>query len=75
MRMETATIVPPPGQLKNVLRRLNEIAQGHADATVDGSYEITVPEWLADAYNAAEAPAEPKPARRTRRPKKEEVEQ
>jgi hypothetical protein len=73
--METATIVPPFGQLKNVLRKLNELAGGHADATVDGSYEITVPEWLADAYNASQAPSEPKPVRRTRRSKKEEVEQ
>jgi hypothetical protein len=69
MTMETATIVPAPGKLKEVLRKLNELAGGHADATVDGSYEITVPEWLADAYTNATAP--PKPAPR-RRPKKEE---
>lgn len=73
--METATIVPPPGQLKAVLRKLNELAGGHADATVDGSYEITVPEWLAEAYNTSQAPSEPKPSRRNRRTKMEEVEQ
>jgi len=74
--METATIVPEPGQLKNVLRRLNELSGGHADATVDGAYEITVPSWLAEVYNGIPATAvEPKPVRRTRRPRKKEVEQ
>lgn len=75
MTMETVTIVPARGKLKEVLRRLNELAGGHADATVDGSYEITVPEWLADLYNEKTQPAvqpeTPKPARRTRRTKKE----
>lgn len=71
--METASILPAPGQLKTVLRLLNELAGGHADATVDGSYEVTVPTWLADKYNEAVAPvAAPTPKRRGR-PKKEEV--
>lgn len=69
--MDTAVIVPEPGQLKNVLRKLNELAGGHADATVDGAYEITVPEWLADLYNGTPK-EDPKPARRTRRTKKED---
>lgn len=72
--MDTATILPAPGQLKKVLRLLNDLAGGHADATVDGSYEITVPEWLAEKYNAAVTPVAAAP-KRTRRPKKEEVEQ
>lgn len=69
-----ATILPSPGQLKQVLRLLNELAGGHADATVDGSYEVTVPEWLAEKYNAAVTPVAPAP-KRTRRPRKEEEEQ
>ena len=71
MRMDTATIVPGPGQLKAVLRKLNELAGGHADATVDGSYEVTVPEWLADLYNQSTEEA-PKPTRRRRSKKEDE---
>lgn len=65
--MNVATIVPEPGKLKDTLRKLNALAGGHADATVDGSYEITVPEWLADLYNQEDKPPAPK---RRGRPKK-----
>jgi hypothetical protein len=69
MRMETATIIPAPGKLKEVLRKLNELAGGHADATTNGAYEIIVPEWLADRYNSDTV--EIKPVRRKRTTKKE----
>lgn len=75
MGMETASILPAPGQLKTVLRLLNDLAGGHADATVDGSYEVTAPLWLVEKYNEAVAPAPAPVPKRRGRPKKEEVEQ
>lgn len=72
-----STIVPAPGELKSILRKLNEIAGGHADATVDGHHEITAPTDLVEKFNAANRPVveEPKPEApkpRRRAPKKEE---
>lgn len=73
---EYSTIVPAPGQLKSILRMLNELAGGHADATVDGHHEITAPSNLVEKFNEANRPvAEPEPeAPKTRRraPKKED---
>lgn len=70
--MSYATIIPEKGQLKSVLRDLHRLAGGHAPAETNGAYEIIVPEWLADLYNAENTPA---PAPRRRRKKEVEEEQ
>ena len=73
--MDYEEILPAPGQLKAILRLLNELSGGHADATTNGHQEIIVRAWLAQKYRDAVAVSDDTPKRRTRRTKKELEEQ